>query len=80
MDKEILEILKSEIFKSIVTILLSSGLTFFLTRTTEGKNDRKSIYKAQLEKIFLPLYIMTCKIDFDNSNKKYILYYILLII
>lgn len=53
--------------------MLSSGLTFLLTRSTEGKNDKKIIYKIQLEKKFLPLYLIVNKIDIDNPNKENVL-------
>lgn len=63
---ELLNILNSDIFKSFITILISSGTTFLLTRTTEGKNDKKEIYRIQLEKIFLPLYLLASKINIEN--------------
>lgn len=41
MNKEFLDFLSSDIFKSIMTILFSSMTTYLLTKSSEGKNDKE---------------------------------------
>lgn len=68
MHREIMKFINSDFFKSIFTILISTSITFLLTKSKEGKIDKKEIYKIQLEKIFLPLYLLASRIDINNTE------------
>lgn len=49
--------IQSESFKSLLSIVVTAILTYFVTRKTDNKKQDINIRTLQLEKIYLPLYL-----------------------
>lgn len=52
----IVSFIESDSFKTILSVILTAFLTYFVTRKTEDKKQNINIKVIQLEKIYLPLY------------------------
>ena len=87
MDKgTVVNFLLDERVASIVAVILTAILSYVFTKKSENKKHNVEIYMQQLEKVFLPLYLLVFDkkiedIDFQNllqnmktKKKKYFLY------
>ena len=57
MQKIAISFIQSESFKSLLSIVMTAILTYFVTRKTDNKKQDINIRTLQLEKIYLPLYL-----------------------
>lgn len=57
MREILISFIQSELFKSLLGIVMTAVLTYFVTRKTDDKKQDINIRTLQLEKIYLPLYI-----------------------
>lgn len=85
-DKTIADFLLDERVASIIAVILTAILSYAFTKRSENKKHNVEIYMLQLERVFLPLYLLVFDkkiedIDFQNllqnmktKKRKYFLY------
>lgn len=69
----IIEFLKADVVKSLIGIILTAVLTYIFTKKSEYKRKASQIMEIQLEKVYLPLYILVQKDNFSEADLVYLL-------